>query len=110
MLVTMNARWTRMNRLLSLLALAVLYVAEPALAQRGDADAAYGDVQAGRILPLGEILSRVAASGLVGGDHVGTDYDAGQRLYRLTFRSRDGKQMKVEVDATSGRIVGVRGR
>ena len=110
MSVTMNLRWTPMCRFLGFLALVLSVAAEPAHAQRGDADAAYGDVQAGRILPLGEILSRVAASGLVNGDHVGTDYDARQRLYRLTFRTRNGQQMKVEVDATSGRIVGVRGR
>ncbi|QCI79240.1 hypothetical protein E6W36_05755 [Hankyongella ginsenosidimutans] len=49
----MNLRWTPMCRFLGFLALVLSVAAEPAHAQRGDADAAYGDVQAGRILPLG---------------------------------------------------------
>lgn len=84
--------------------------ATPALAQRNDQDQAYQDFSRGRIMSLPQIVSRARGAG-VEGQHVGTEYlGGGNPLYRLTFRTRDGRQIMVDVDAQSGDVRAVRGR
>ncbi len=78
----------------------------------GDHDSARDAVSAGEVMPLSDILSRVR------GDHPGTLLDArlhrSQReqwapWYELKVRSPDDRVSVLEVDAGTGRVLGVRG-
>lgn len=90
-----------------LLALAVLTVSAPAMAQRKDQDEAYKAARSGAIRPLGDIISRVSPR--VGGSFLGSDFDSGSRTYRLKYM-RDGSVVVVDVDAKTGTILGIAGK
>lgn len=72
--------------------------ADPRRAQ----DSAYEAAQAGQILSLGDIIRRTSRS--VPGSYVGSDYDDRRRIYRLKYLDGDDV-IKVDVDATNGRII-----
>lgn len=63
------------------------------------------ETSAGRMLSLGEVISRVVPR-MPGHQHIGSEYEEGLRRYRLKFL-RGGRVVWVDVDARSGRVIGV---
>ncbi len=92
--------------LLAIAAMTVL-TSGPATAQYRDQDEAYKAARSGAIRPLGEIIARVTPR--VGGSFVGSDFDAGTRTYRLKYM-REGSVVIVDVDASTGRVLGMSGK
>ena len=79
-------------------------LAIPAAAQnRSDQGEARKEMQAGNVLSLREIESRVLPQ-MRGAEYLGPSYDSTARAYRLKF-IRDGRVTFVDVDARSGRII-----
>lgn len=66
-------------------------------------------VQEGRILPLSEILQRIA--GKVPGEvlKVELEKDDGAYVYEIEILRPDGKVQEVDVDASSGNILDIEG-
>ena len=102
-------------RILALAALAAMAVASahPADAQRREhrrstqdrsQDAAFHAMQRGRILPLGDIISRVRVPG---GQFIGAEFDPSGTFYRLKY-IRAGEVIWIDVDARTGRQIGRR--
>ncbi len=84
------------------LVLALIAAVPPAAAQR-EQDNAYRLAKEGQIMQLGDILAAVSPH--VAGKFIGSEFDAGQMLYRLRYM--DGKAVRnVDVDARTGRILG----
>ena len=89
----------------SLIAATLVLPAAPALAQRNDQDAARKEMRAGNQLSLREIESRVLPQ-MRGSEYLGPAYDSTAMAYRLKF-IRDGRVTYVDVDARTGRVLGV---
>jgi len=87
-------------------AAATVLASAPATAQHRDQDEAYKAARSGAIRPLGEIIARVTPK--VRGTFVGSDFDAGNRTYRLKYM-REGSLVVVDVDARSGQVLGMSG-
>ncbi len=84
-----------------LIAMTMAVAAVPAAAQR-EQDSAYKLAREGHIMQLGDILAAVSPH--VTGKYIGSEFDAGQMIYRLRYM--DGNTVKnVDVDARTGRIV-----
>ena len=88
-----------------LAALALLAPAAPALAQRNDQGEARKEMRAGNVLSLRQIESRVLPQ-MRGSEYLGPAYDSTAMAYRLKF-IRDGRVTYVDVDARTGRVLGV---
>lgn len=89
----------------SLVAAALLAPAAPAFAQRNDQGEARKEMRAGNVLSLREIEGRVLPTQR-GSEYLGPAYDSTAMAYRLKF-IREGRVTYVDVDARSGRILGV---
>ena len=72
--------------------------------QHRDQRAAFRARQQGRILPLREIEGRVLPT-MRGSQYLGFDFDTDRGIYTLKFL-RDGTVIWVEVDGSSGQIIG----
>lgn len=70
---------------------------------RRDQDAAYQAARSGAIRPLPDILARVNPR-MGGADFLGSDLDAGNRVYRLKYM-RGSSVMWVDVDARTGEVI-----
>jgi hypothetical protein len=89
----------------SLAALALLAPAAPALAQRNDQGEARKEMRAGNVLSLRQIEGRVLPQ-MRGSEYLGPAYDSVAMAYRLKF-IKDGRVTYVDVDARTGRVLGV---
>ena len=89
----------------SLAALALLAPAAPALAQRNDQGEARKEMRAGNVLSLRQIEGRVLPQ-MRGSEYLGPAYDSVAMAYRLKF-IRDGRVTYVDVDARTGRVLGI---
>ena len=96
-----------MNKLVaSIVAAALLAPAAPALAQqRSDQGEARKEMRAGNVLSLRQIEGRVLPQ-MRGAEYLGPAYDSTAMAYRLKF-IRDGRVTYVDVDARTGRVLGV---
>lgn len=104
-----------MRRLISTLVGAALLATgvsgSPALAQgrghhnRDDQGQARKAVRAGNILAVREIEQNVLPR-MKGAQYLGPEYDSAAMAYRLKF-IRDGRVTFVDVDARTGRILGI---
>ena len=72
--------------------------------QHRDQREAFRARQQGRILPLRDIEGRVLPS-MRGSQYLGFDFDTDRGIYTLKFL-RDGTVIWVEVDGSSGQIIG----
>jgi uncharacterized membrane protein YkoI len=91
----------------ALSALAGAAVAQPAVGaqhRRGDQREAYQARRDGRMLPLREIVRRVAPM-IEGARYIGFAFDSDSAIYTLKFL-RDGVVIWVDVDGRTGRIIG----
>ncbi|MGN3975368.1 PepSY domain-containing protein [Tsuneonella sp. SYSU-LHT278] len=89
----------------SLIAAAIVAPAAPALAQRNDQGEARKEMRAGNVLSLREIEGRVLPQ-MRGTEYLGPAYDSTAMAYRLKF-IKDGRVTYVDVDARTGRVLGV---
>jgi hypothetical protein len=89
----------------SLAALALLAPAAPALAQRNDQGEARKEMRAGNVLSLRQIEGRVLPQ-MRGSEYLGPAYDSVAMAYRLKF-IKDGRVTYVDVDARTGRVLGI---
>lgn len=96
-----------MNKLVaSIVAAALLAPAAPSLAQqRSDQGEARKEMRAGNVLSLRQIEGRVLPQ-MRGAEYLGPAYDSTAMAYRLKF-IRDGRVTYVDVDARTGRVLGV---
>jgi len=69
-----------------------------------DQDRAFAARQAGQIMPLHEIESRIVPR-MPGCDYLGPEFDANSGVYRLKFM-RGGTVIFVDVDGRNGQIIG----
>ena len=93
----------------SIIALALLIPGTPALAQqRTDQGEARKEMRAGNVLSLRQIEGRVVP-GMQGKgqQYLGPAYDSTAMAYRLKFISKQGQVSYVDVDARTGRVLGV---
>jgi hypothetical protein len=90
-----------------IVAAALLAPAAPAFAQRTDQGEVRKEMQAGNVLSLREIEGRVIPR-MGGQQYLGPAYDSTARAYRLKFiDNKDGRVTYVDVDARTGRVLGV---
>lgn len=90
----------------SLAFLALALPGAPVLAQsRTDQGEARKEVRAGNMLSLREIEGRVLPT-MRGSEYLGPAYDSTAMAYRLKF-IRDARVTYVDVDARTGRVLGV---
>lgn len=89
-----------------LLAAALLAPAAPALAQRSDQGEARKEMRAGNVLSLREIEGRVIPR-MGSQQYLGPAYDSTAMAYRLKFIDKQGHVTYVDVDARTGRVLGV---
>jgi hypothetical protein len=95
-----------MNKLVaSILAAALLVPVSPVAAQRNEQGAARKEMRAGNVLSLREIEARVLPQ-MGNSEYLGPAYDSTAMAYRLKF-IRGGRVTYVDVDARTGRILGV---
>lgn len=83
-----------------------------AKAQSAEQDEAYRAVNSGEILSLRqlrEIVSRRVRGEFMGVEMSGGASRSGQYLYRMTYRRPNGAIVRVDIDARSGKIIGVQG-
>ena len=96
-----------MNKLVaSVLVAALALPGGPAFAQaRNDQETARKEMRAGNQLSLRETESRVLPQ-MRGSEYLGPAYDSTMMAYRLKF-IKDGRVTYVDVDARTGRVLGV---
>jgi uncharacterized membrane protein YkoI len=89
------------------LTLLLVMVSVQASARPGGRDhrSLHSESSAKRMLSLGEVISRVVPR-MPGHRHIGSEYDEVLWRYRLKFL-KDGRVVWVDVDARSGRVIGV---
>jgi uncharacterized membrane protein YkoI len=89
-----------------ILVAALLVPAAPVFAQkRTDQGEARKEMRAGNVLSLRQIEARVLPT-MPGSEYLGPAYDSTAMAYRLKF-IRDGRVTYVDIDARTGRILGV---
>ena len=94
-----------MSRFFFLAALALIFIAPPALAEPGgEQGQVRKGLRAGNVRSLRAIERRVLPM-MPGMQYLGPEYDAAAMAYRLKF-IRDGRVVFVDVDARSGSILG----
>ena len=91
--------------LASVAAATLSFSAAPAHAQRNDQGEARKEMRAGNVLSLREIEGRVLPQ-MRGSEYLGPAYDSTAMAYRLKF-IRNGRVTYVDVDARTGRVLGV---
>jgi uncharacterized membrane protein YkoI len=101
-----------MKQLLTLLAFAMAVPVPAAFAQSGEQDI-LREVNGGNMLPFSTLRAMVSRQ--IGGRLIGSELDetqarSGTYIYRMTFLQDGGSVVRVDVDARSGRILGVEGR
>jgi Peptidase propeptide and YPEB domain len=77
---------------------------------RNDQDAARDGVRAGHLIPLSEILPRIAAR--FGGRMLDADLHEivpGEPVYRVLWLTPDNRKLEIWVDARTGQIIRVEG-
>ncbi|WP_407701515.1 PepSY domain-containing protein [Tsuneonella amylolytica] len=89
----------------AVLAATLALPASPALAQRNDQGEARKEMRAGNVLSLRQIEGRVLPT-MPGSEYLGPAYDSTAMAYRLKF-IKDGRVTYVDVDARTGRVLGV---
>jgi uncharacterized membrane protein YkoI len=89
------------------LILSLPLIAAPALADRDDHDRAHLALEAGEILPLGDILATAEASRPGRVIEIELDRDDGRWIYELELVSPEGFLYEMEIDAASGTILEV---
>ena len=95
-----------MNKLVASLIVAALALpGGTALAQRNDQGEARKEMRAGNVLSLREIEGRVLPT-MRGSEYLGPAYDSTAMAYRLKF-IRDSRVTYVDVDARTGRVLGI---
>ena len=84
-----------------------LVLAAPALADDRDHERARRALEAGEILPLGEVLARIARE--MPGDvlEVELERDDGRWIYEIKLLRADGALLEVEVDAATAAVLDV---
>jgi uncharacterized membrane protein YkoI len=97
----------RISLLLGLLSLVAATAPADARPHRRDQDAAFQATREGKIMPLRLIEARVLPR-MQGADYLGPELDVASGRYRLKFMRR-GRVIWVDVDARTGRIVGMSG-
>lgn len=90
----------------SILAAALLFPGAPALAQRNDQGEARKEMRAGNVLSLRAIEGRIVPQ-MEGQQYLGPAYDSTAMAYRLKFISKQGRVTYVDVDARTGRVLGI---
>ena len=96
-----------MKKLLSSIVVATLLVSgTPALAQRNDQSVARKEMRAGNQLSLRQIEGRVVPQ-MEGQQYLGPAYDSTAMAYRLKFINSRGHVTYVDVDARTGRVLGL---
>ena len=96
-----------MKRFLASIAAAALLVpTTPALAQDNDQGKARKEMRAGNVLPLRDIEGRILPR-MRGFQYLGPAYDSTAMAYRLKFISKKGHVTYVDVDARTGRVLGI---
>lgn len=90
----------------SILAAALLVPAGPAFAQRNDQGEARKEMRAGNVLSLRQIEERVLPR-MDGQQYLGPAYDSTAMAYRLKFINKQGRVTYVDVDARTGRVLGI---
>lgn len=100
----------RFTRRCLLAALAALAIASPAAASGGDHERALRAVQAGEVLPLPQVLERVARIHPGQVLEVELEQEQGRWIYEIRQLGADGRLVKLEVDARSGEVLQVKGR
>jgi uncharacterized membrane protein YkoI len=101
-----------MFRILTSLALLLAAATLPS-AVRADEQDLLRSVNGGAVLPFSALRSMVSRQ--VGGRLIGSELDesqarSGTYIYRMTFLQDGGNVVRVDVDARSGRILGVEGK
>ena len=87
---------------------APMVAAQPVQRRHSDQRAMMEGRREGRILPLREIERRVVPT-MRGAQYLGFDFDSGTGAYTLKFL-RDGAVIWVEVDGSTGHVIGRTGR
>jgi len=82
---------------------AALLLAPAAAQHRRDQDEAFAARQAGHVMPLHQIESRVVPK-MPGTDYLGPEFDARSGVYRLKFM-RGGSVIWLDVDGRTGAII-----
>ncbi len=84
-----------------------LALAGPVLADDKDHERARRALEAGEVLPLGEVLARVARE--MPGDvlEVELERDDGRWIYEIKLLRADGALLEVEVDAATAAVIEV---
>ncbi len=88
---------------LSLLAMAMLPLAQPVDARRDDQGGAREDMQQGKVKSLREIEGSVVPR-MRGMQYLGPEYDSTAQVYRLKFINRD-RVIFVDVDGKTGNVL-----
>jgi hypothetical protein len=92
-------------RIVAALCLAGMALAPGAEGRRmRDQDEAFARRQAGQILPLHQIESRIVAR-MQGCDYLGPEFDPNSAVYRLKFM-RGGSVIYIDVDGRNGQVIG----
>lgn len=71
-------------------------------------DAAFKGTQAGRLMPLRTIESRIVPR-MGDADYLGPEFDPANGRYRLKFM-REGRVIWIDIDARTGQVLGQSGR
>ena len=93
--------------------LAAVLAAPPATADgRRDHERARAAVQAGEVMPLAKVLERLAAThpGQVLEVELELERDEGRWLYEVRLLHRDGRLMKLKLDARTAKVLSERTR
>jgi uncharacterized membrane protein YkoI len=90
---------------------ATLMVAMPAAADsRRDHERARAAVEAGEVMPLAKVLERLATTHPGQVLEVELERDDGRWLYEVRLLHRDGRLMKLELDARTAKVLSERTR
>jgi uncharacterized membrane protein YkoI len=91
----------------SILAALLLFPGMPVHAQqRSDQGEARREMRAGNVLSLRQIEGRVLPQ-MDGQQYLGPAYDSTAMAYRLKFINKQGRVTYVDVDARTGRVLGI---
>jgi uncharacterized membrane protein YkoI len=101
-----------MKLILTCLAFALAAPATTSFAGLGEQDI-LREVNGGNVLPFSTLRAMVSRQ--IGGRLIGSELDetqarSGTYIYRMTFLQEGGSVVRVDVDARSGRILGVEGQ
>lgn len=108
-----SVNWPKRAASCALLVIAALGAAGPAFAQGGDRWRMPADqlapssprdgVRSGRQVPLGEVIGQLRQR--YGGEMVNADQQGDPPVYRVRWKTRDGRLVDVQVDARTGAVM-----